>query len=71
MEFCKIKDVEVDDIDSLINLCVPPERRNDKFFIEGIKAKKAWAIESLEKFGSIAKNRIFGLKASRLNPVSA
>jgi len=55
MGFCKIKDVEVDDIDSLINLCVPSERRNDKFFIEGIKAKKAWAIESLGKFGSIAK----------------
>jgi len=55
MEFYRIEDVKVDDIDSLINLCVPLERRNDKLFVEGIKAKKEWAVESLKKFGSIAK----------------
>ena len=55
MEFCRIEDVKVDGIDSLINLCVPPAKRSDKLFVEGIKAKKEWAIESLKKFGSIAK----------------
>jgi len=55
MGFCKIKDVEPEDVESLIYLCVPPERKNDKLFIDGINMKKVWASKSLEKFGSIAK----------------
>ncbi|RLI20515.1 hypothetical protein DRO54_06090 [Candidatus Bathyarchaeota archaeon] len=55
MEFCKIKDVHIEDVDSLINLCIPPERKNDESFIEGIELKRVWASKSLEQFGSIAK----------------
>jgi len=55
MGFCKIKDVEPEDVESLIYLCIPPERKNDKLFIDGINMKKVWASKSLEKFGSIAK----------------
>ncbi|MBS7648048.1 MAG: GNAT family N-acetyltransferase [Candidatus Bathyarchaeia archaeon] len=51
----KIRDVELEDLDSLINFCIPMERRNERFFIEGAKAKKRWASKSLELFGSIAK----------------
>jgi predicted GNAT family acetyltransferase len=55
VEFCKIKDVKFEDIDTLIYLCIPPEKRNDPDFIKGVKIKRAWASKSLEKFGSIAK----------------
>jgi len=55
MGFCRIKDVELEDVDILINLCVPPERRNDRLFIEGMNVKRSWAAKSLEKFGCVAK----------------
>ena len=55
MGFCKIRDVVPEEIDSLIYLCVPPERRDDKLFIEGINVKRAWASKSLDMFGGIAK----------------
>jgi len=49
MGFCKIKDVEPEDVESLIYLCIPPERKDDRLFIDG-NMKKVWASESLEKF---------------------
>ncbi|MBS7608375.1 GNAT family N-acetyltransferase [Candidatus Bathyarchaeota archaeon] len=55
MEFCKIKDVEPEEIDVLINLCVPPERRAFPSFVEGAAVKRNWARKSIEMFGSIAK----------------
>lgn len=55
MEFCKIKDVEPGEIDVLINLCIPPERRDFPSFVEGAAAKRNWAKKSLEMFGGIAK----------------
>ncbi|MBS7617501.1 GNAT family N-acetyltransferase [Candidatus Bathyarchaeota archaeon] len=45
----------MDDVDSLIYFCIPPEKRNDRFFIEGADVKRAWVRKSLEMFGSIAK----------------
>lgn len=55
MEFWKIKDVELEDIDSLISLCIPPEKRSERVFIEGANVKRAWARKSLEVFGGIGK----------------
>jgi len=43
------------DVDSLIYLCIPSEKRNDQLFIEGAKAKRRWAKKSLDMFGGIAK----------------
>lgn len=55
MEFCKIKEVEPGEIDTLIYLCIPPERRDLPSFIEGAKVKRNWARKSFEMFGGIAK----------------
>jgi len=55
MEKLKIKDVNLENVDDLINLCTPPDKKDDFLFIEGINAKKKWAIQVIEKYGSIAK----------------
>lgn len=55
MEFCKIKDVESEEIDALIGLCIPPERRNFPTLLKGAEAKRRWAEKSIEMFGGIAK----------------
>ncbi|MEM2848860.1 MAG: GNAT family N-acetyltransferase [Candidatus Bathyarchaeia archaeon] len=45
----------MEDVDSLIYLCIPSEKRNDRVFIEGADVKRAWARKSLEVFGGVAK----------------
>ncbi len=55
MGFCKIRDVEMENVDSLIHLCIPPEKRNDQLFIEGVEVKRRWAEKSLDMFGGVAK----------------
>ncbi|MEM2106079.1 MAG: hypothetical protein QXV21_06435 [Candidatus Bathyarchaeia archaeon] len=55
MEFYKIKEVEPGEVDSLISLCIPPQRWHIQSFIEGVNAKRAWAKKSFEMFGGIAK----------------
>jgi len=40
MEGLEIRDVNSENVDDLISLCIPPERRNVPLFIEGIKVKK-------------------------------
>ncbi|MEM2385678.1 MAG: GNAT family N-acetyltransferase, partial [Candidatus Bathyarchaeia archaeon] len=55
MEFCKVKEVEPEEIDSLINLCVPPEHRSFPSIVEGMKAKENWARKCIEIFGGVAK----------------
>lgn len=55
MEFYGIKEVELEEVDSLIYLCIPQERRNFPSFIEGVKAKRNWAKKCFEMFGGIAK----------------
>jgi len=60
LEFCKIKDVELEDVDALIYLCIPPERRDFPSFVEGAEAKRRWARKSLEMFGGVAKIAFLG-----------
>jgi len=55
MEKLEIRDVNLDSIDDLINLCIPPDKKNDPLFVEGMDAKKKWAIKAIEKYGTIAK----------------
>ncbi|MBS7647411.1 GNAT family N-acetyltransferase [Candidatus Bathyarchaeota archaeon] len=55
MEFCKVKEVEFEDIDSLIYLCIPPESRNSLSLVEVANAKKKWVKKNLEIFGEVAK----------------
>lgn len=55
MDGFEIRDVDVQNIDDLINLCVPPDKRMDPLFIKGVEEKKRWALVMLKKFGSFAK----------------
>ena len=45
----------LENVDDLIDLCIPPERRDDLLFVEGGKLKKRWVAQAIEKDGRIAK----------------
>ncbi|MBS7653619.1 GNAT family N-acetyltransferase [Candidatus Bathyarchaeota archaeon] len=62
MTFFNIIDVKPENVDSLIHLCISPERRSDPLFIEGANIKRVWACKSLEMFGGIAKMAIIDSK---------
>ncbi len=69
----EIKDTNLGNIDDLVNLCIPNEKRSDPLFAEGMRAKKRWATHALKKQGSIAKlayldSRPVGLIQYQLNP---
>lgn len=51
----EIKDVSLENIDHLISLCIPQDRRDEPAFIEGVKLKKRWAAKAMRKHGCIAK----------------
>jgi len=55
LEFCKIREVEPEEVDSLIYLCIPQERRDVPAFVEGANIKRVWAKKSFQMFGGIAK----------------
>jgi len=55
MEKLEIRNVTLESIDDLINLCIPPDKKNDPLFVEGMNTKKKWAIKAIEKYGTIAK----------------
>lgn len=55
MEKLEIKDVNKENVEDLIYLCIPPDKKDDPFFIEGAKVKRRWVNKALEKYGSIAK----------------
>ena len=72
MEKLEIKDVSSENIDHLINLCIPMERSSDPQFIEAANAKKMWAAETLKQCRNIAKlaylnSKPVGLIQYRLN----
>lgn len=72
MEKLEIKDVSQENVDDLINLCIPMERSSDPQFIEGASAKRKWAAKTLKSCGSIAKlaylySKPVGLIQYRLN----
>lgn len=51
----QIKDVNKENLDSFIKLCIPSDKIKDPLFIKGIEEKKFWAEKTLEKYGNIAK----------------
>jgi len=55
MEILRINRVTKENIDELVNLCIPPNKKEDPLFIEGIRVKKRWADQVVEKYGSIGK----------------
>jgi N-acetylglutamate synthase-like GNAT family acetyltransferase len=57
-----IRDVNVENVNHLINLCILPDRKCDPLFIKGIKVKKKWADQIIKKYGSTAKLAYLGSK---------
>ncbi|HVO36731.1 MAG TPA: GNAT family N-acetyltransferase [Candidatus Acidoferrum sp.] len=55
MKNLEIRDVTLENLDALVGLCVPPESKSDPLFIGGMKSKKKWAKQALERYGSIGK----------------
>jgi GNAT superfamily N-acetyltransferase/glutaredoxin len=73
MEGLKIMDVTLENLDDLIYLCIPPDRRRDPPFVRGAEMKRRWAAQAIEKYGSIAKlayldSKPVGLIQYQLNP---
>jgi len=50
-----IVDVNNNNIDDFILLCIKEKQRNHLFFIKGIEVKKKWTIKVLERFGEVGK----------------
>jgi len=57
-----VRDVTISDIDNLIELCIPTEKREEKTFKSGKDVKRRWALKMLEKYGSFAKVAYVGSK---------
>lgn len=55
METLKIEDVNPQNIDDFINLCIPFERREDPLFIKGKELKRKCTIEGIKRYGTIGK----------------
>jgi len=73
MKKLEIREANLENLDDLINLCIPSDKKDDPLFIKGVKAKKKWATRVIEKDGSIAKlaylnSRPVGLIQYRSDP---
>lgn len=55
MEKLEIRDVNKENIEDLIDLCVPPNKESDSLFTQGKRLKKKWGDCVIERYGSIAK----------------
>lgn len=55
MEIVMIKDVTKENIDDLCQACIHPTKRDDPDWRKGAEEKKEWAVEMLQKWGSLAK----------------
>lgn len=55
MEKLDVKEVNLENIEDLINLCIPNERKSDPSFVKGAEVKRRWAVNALKKYGTIGK----------------
>jgi len=51
----KIKDIDENILENLEGLCIPEEKLDDPFFVEGNFLWKRWITKNMSKFGSIGK----------------
>lgn len=51
----KIEDIDENILEDLECLCIPEEKLDDPFFVEGNFLWKKWVIKNMSKFGSIGK----------------
>lgn len=73
MEKLEVRDVNLENVDALINFCVPVDKQGDPLLVEGMEAKKRWATRVVEEYGNMAKlvyldSRPVGLIQYRLKP---
>jgi GNAT superfamily N-acetyltransferase len=57
-----IRDVNLENVNHLIDLCIPLDKKDDPLFIKGMNTKKKWATQAIERYGSIAKLAYFDSK---------
>ncbi|RLE64886.1 MAG: hypothetical protein DRJ38_04660 [Thermoprotei archaeon] len=62
----EIKNVTSENVDDLINLCIPPGMEDNPLFIKGAEMKKKWALHNIEKYRCIAKLAYVGSKPAGL-----
>jgi hypothetical protein len=55
-----VSDVTTANLDDLCWLCVPPARRDDPAFEEGVRAKRLWAFRMHDRWGTFAKIAYYG-----------
>ena len=55
-----LQDVTTANLDDLCWLCVPPARREDPAFVEGVREKRLWAERMLDRWGGFAKVAYYG-----------
>jgi GNAT superfamily N-acetyltransferase len=55
MSVLRIVDVETDNIDGFVKICIPEKWAGDKEFIEGYEIKCRWVSSVLKDYGSIGK----------------
>jgi len=55
MRKIEIKDVDSENVEDLINLCIPSDNRDDYLFIEGARVKKRWATQMMKRYGVFSK----------------
>jgi hypothetical protein len=65
-----ITNVNLENVDHLIDLCIPMDKKNDPLFIKGINTKKKWMAQAIKRYGSIAK-LAYLLKTCRFDTISA
>jgi GNAT superfamily N-acetyltransferase len=73
VEKLEIRNVNLETLDDLVNICVSPDRRHDPLLIIGMNAKKEWAAQVIKMYGSIAKlaylnSKPVGMIQYTLNP---
>ena len=50
-----IRNVNSENIDQLISLCISPDKKDDPLFLKGMNVKKKWATQAIKRYGYIAK----------------
>ena len=50
-----IRDVSLENVNHLIDLCISPDKKDDLLFIKGVNVKKKWATKAIKRYGRMAK----------------
>lgn len=51
----EIKNATLENLEHLVNLCIPQDKKKDLLFLKGVDEKKRWATKAFQKYGVFAK----------------